>query len=134
LTTKCELSDAIEIDVLEVFENAKPSINWTFWGIVIDLREEQEQNTLDSMCVNSESGSNKIEESDSQYEKHSEQRIWTWRGIVIDSREEQEQNTLDSMRVNSESGSNKIEESDSQSEKHFEQRIWTWRGIVIDLR
>jgi hypothetical protein len=27
LTTKCELSDAIEIDVLEVFENAKPSIN-----------------------------------------------------------------------------------------------------------
>jgi hypothetical protein len=38
---KCKLSDAIKIDILEVFENAEPSINWTFRGIVIDLREEQ---------------------------------------------------------------------------------------------
>jgi hypothetical protein len=42
---------------------------------VIDLREEQEQNALDSMCVNSESVSNEIDESDSQDEKHDEQRI-----------------------------------------------------------
>jgi hypothetical protein len=44
---------------------------------VIDLREEQEQNASDSMSVNSESVSNKIEESDSQSEKHSEKRIGT---------------------------------------------------------
>jgi hypothetical protein len=42
------------------------------------------------MRVNSESVSNKIDESDLQSEKHDEQRIWTWRGIVIDLREEQE--------------------------------------------
>jgi hypothetical protein len=40
------------------------------------------------MRANSESGSNEIDESDLQYEKHAEQRIWTWRGIVIDLREE----------------------------------------------
>jgi hypothetical protein len=39
---------------------------------VIDLREEQE-NTFDSMCVNSESVSNEFHESDLQHEKHSEQ-------------------------------------------------------------
>jgi hypothetical protein len=42
---------------------------------VIDLREEQEENAFDSMCVNSESVSNEIDESDSQFEKHDEQRI-----------------------------------------------------------
>jgi hypothetical protein len=31
---------------------------------VIDLREEQEQNTLDLMCVNSEFVSNEIDESE----------------------------------------------------------------------
>jgi hypothetical protein len=41
------------------------------------------------MCVNSESLSNEIDESDSQFEKHDEERIWQWRGIVIDLREEQ---------------------------------------------
>jgi hypothetical protein len=41
------------------------------------------------MRVNSESISNEIDESDSQYEKHFEHRIWTWRGIVIELREEQ---------------------------------------------
>jgi hypothetical protein len=41
LTTKCKLSDAIDIDILETFEKAEPSINWTWRGIVIDLREEQ---------------------------------------------------------------------------------------------
>jgi hypothetical protein len=42
---------------------------------VIDLNKEQEQNAFDSMRVNSESVSNEIDESDSQYEKHDEQRI-----------------------------------------------------------
>jgi hypothetical protein len=42
---------------------------------VIDLREEQEANAPDSMRVNLESVSNEIDESDSQFEKHDEQRI-----------------------------------------------------------
>jgi hypothetical protein len=41
---------------------------------VIYLREEKE-NAFDSMCVNSESDSNEIDESNLQYEKHDEQRI-----------------------------------------------------------
>jgi hypothetical protein len=76
-----------------------------------------------SMCVNSESVSNEIDESDSQYEKYSEQRISTRRGIVTDSREEQFENAFDSMCVNPESVSNEIDESDSKYEKHAEQRI-----------
>jgi hypothetical protein len=71
---KCKLSDAIEIDILETFENAEPSINRTFRGIVIDLREEY-INAFDSMCVNSESVSNEIDESELHDEKHDEQRI-----------------------------------------------------------
>jgi hypothetical protein len=42
---------------------------------VIDLREEQKENTFDSMCVNSESASNEIDESELQLEKQYEQRI-----------------------------------------------------------
>jgi hypothetical protein len=42
---------------------------------VIDLREEQSKNALDSMRVNSEFFSNEINESDLQSEKHSEPRI-----------------------------------------------------------
>jgi hypothetical protein len=42
---------------------------------VIDLREEQSTNALDSMRVNSESISNEIDESDLQHKKHREQRI-----------------------------------------------------------
>jgi hypothetical protein len=42
---------------------------------VIDLREEHQRNAFDSMRVNSESVSNEIDESDPQYEKHSQQRI-----------------------------------------------------------
>jgi hypothetical protein len=42
---------------------------------VIDLREKQQKNAFDSMRVNSESVSNEIDESDSQHEKHLEQRI-----------------------------------------------------------
>jgi hypothetical protein len=72
LTTKCKLSEAIEI---EIFQNAEPSINCTARGIVIDLREEQEENEFDSTRVNSEFVSNEIDESDLQSEKHDEQRI-----------------------------------------------------------
>jgi hypothetical protein len=42
---------------------------------VIGLREEQHITALDSMRVNSESISNKIDESEFQDEKHNEQRI-----------------------------------------------------------
>jgi hypothetical protein len=42
---------------------------------VIHLREEQEENAFDSMCVNSEPVSNEIDESDLQHEKQFEQRI-----------------------------------------------------------
>jgi hypothetical protein len=42
---------------------------------VINLREEQYENTFDSMRVNSESVSNDFDENDLQYEKHDEQRI-----------------------------------------------------------
>jgi hypothetical protein len=41
------------------------------------------------MRINSEYVLNEIYEGNSQYEKHSEQRIWTWRWTVIDLREEQ---------------------------------------------
>jgi hypothetical protein len=41
---------------------------------VIDLREEY-INAFDSMCVNSESVSNEIDESELHDEKHDEQRI-----------------------------------------------------------
>jgi hypothetical protein len=41
---------------------------------VIDLREEHIQNAFDSMRVNSESVSNEIDESEVQFEKHSEER------------------------------------------------------------
>jgi hypothetical protein len=41
---------------------------------VIDLREENE-NAFDSMCVNSDSVSNEIDESELQNEKQYEQRI-----------------------------------------------------------
>jgi hypothetical protein len=42
---------------------------------VIDLREEQLENAVDSMRVNSESVSNEIDESDVQDKKHDKQRI-----------------------------------------------------------
>jgi hypothetical protein len=48
---------------------------WTWRGIVIDLREEQEPNASDLMHVNSEFVSNEIDESGLQFEKHAKQRI-----------------------------------------------------------
>jgi hypothetical protein len=42
---------------------------------MIDLRQEHNENAFDSMCVNSDSVSNDIDESELQYEKQHEQRI-----------------------------------------------------------
>jgi hypothetical protein len=42
---------------------------------VIDLREEHDENAYDSMRVNSDSVSNKIDESELQSTKQYEQRI-----------------------------------------------------------
>jgi hypothetical protein len=69
-----------------------------------------------------------IDESDSQHEKHFEQRISTLLGITIDLSDEDE-NTSDSIRVKCEFDSNVIDESDSQHEKHFDPRISTLLGI-----
>jgi hypothetical protein len=72
-----------------------------------------------------------IDESDSQHEKHFEQRISTFFGIKIDRRDEDE-NASDSIRVKREFDSNVIDESDRQYKKHFDPRISTFRGIKID--
>jgi hypothetical protein len=74
LIAKCKLLDSIETAILETRENAEPSINSTFCGIVIYARVES-VNAYDSMRVNSESVSNEIDESDLQSEKQYEQRI-----------------------------------------------------------
>jgi hypothetical protein len=42
---------------------------------VNDLREEHDENAFDSMCVNSDSVSNDIDESELQDEKQDAQRI-----------------------------------------------------------
>jgi hypothetical protein len=42
---------------------------------VIDVREKQSENAFDSIRVNSESVSNKIDASDLRFEKQNEQRI-----------------------------------------------------------
>jgi hypothetical protein len=42
---------------------------------MIDSREEQDENAVDPMGINSEFVSNEIDESELQVEKHSEQRI-----------------------------------------------------------
>jgi hypothetical protein len=42
---------------------------------VIDLREEQNENRHDLMCVNSESVSNDIDESELEFEKQGTERI-----------------------------------------------------------
>jgi hypothetical protein len=42
---------------------------------VIDLKEEHDEKAFNSMCVNSDSVSNDIDEIELQYEKQYEQRI-----------------------------------------------------------
>jgi hypothetical protein len=69
------------------------------------------------MRANCESLSNEINESDSQNQKHSEQRILIFRGIWIDSTKEQ-QNAFESMRVNCEPLSISIISGGPQNEIH----------------
>jgi hypothetical protein len=42
---------------------------------VNDLREEHDENAFDSMCVNSDSTSNDVDESELQFEKQDAERI-----------------------------------------------------------
>jgi hypothetical protein len=72
-----------------------------------------------------------IDESDLQYEKHSDPRISTFLGIKIDWSDEHE-NASDSIRANREFDSNVIDEKNLQFKKHFEPRISTLLGIKID--
>jgi hypothetical protein len=81
--------------------------------------------------LNLEPGSNELDESEQQPEKHNEQRISTFRGMVVGSSDDHE-NADDSTRVNRESDSNEINESEQQSEKHREPTVSTFRGIVAD--
>jgi hypothetical protein len=55
----------------------------TLRGIKIDSSDEYE-NASDSIRVKHEFGSNVIDESDSQFDKHFGQRISTLLGITID--------------------------------------------------
>jgi hypothetical protein len=72
---------------------------------------DENENASDSIRVKCEFDSNVIDECDSQYEKHFEQRISTLRGIKIDSSDENE-NAPDSIRVKCEFDSNVIDESE----------------------
>jgi hypothetical protein len=69
-----------------------------------------------------------IDESDLQFEKHSEPRISTFLGIKIDSSDDFE-NADDSIRFNCEFDSNVIDESDLQNEKQCEPRISISAGM-----
>jgi hypothetical protein len=68
---------------------------------------DDDENAPDSIRVNREFDSNKIEESDLHSEKHNDPRISTFRGISIDSSGEDE-NASDSIRVNRVCDSNVI--------------------------
>jgi hypothetical protein len=68
------LPSSIFIDFIFTPQNAEPSINWTFRGITIDESDDLE-NACDSIRVKHGSDSNVIDKIESQYEKHSEQRI-----------------------------------------------------------
>jgi hypothetical protein len=65
-----------EIDFDGVSTKAELSTNSTFLGITIDSRLEYE-NASDSIRFNDDGDSNKIDESDLQYEKHDDPRIST---------------------------------------------------------
>jgi hypothetical protein len=64
------------------------------------------------MCVDSDSVSNDIDESELEFAKQDAERIWTRRGIVNDLREEHDENAYDLMCINSQSVSNEISESE----------------------
>jgi hypothetical protein len=77
------LPDSIKIDDNVTPMKAEPSMNRTVRGITIDSSDEYE-NANDSIRLNREFDSNEMDESDSQCEKHSEQRISALDGIKID--------------------------------------------------
>jgi hypothetical protein len=74
------------------------------------------ENAFDSIRFNDDGDSNEIDESDSQYKKHDEQRISIEHGITIDCRPECE-NASDSIRFNDDGDSNGIVERDFQPKK-----------------
>jgi hypothetical protein len=59
------------------------------------------------MCLNRESFSNEIDESDRQFKRHDEQKLSALRGIVIDLRAEP-WNVSDSIHFSRESFSNEM--------------------------
>jgi hypothetical protein len=63
------------------FEKHDEPISSTVRGISMDLSLEYE-NALDSIGINRDRDSNEIDESDSQSEKHAEQRISISLGMV----------------------------------------------------
>jgi hypothetical protein len=74
-------------------------MNRTDEGIITDKLHPPK--ALVSIRLSRESGSNEIDESDSQFEKHDDPRISTFRGISIDSSDE-DVNAFDSIRFNRE--------------------------------
>jgi hypothetical protein len=70
-------------------------------------------NTRDSMHFSCEFDSNKIDESDLQWEKQDQQRISSFHEMTIETSEE-EQETEDSMRFSCEFDSNEAGQNDLQ--------------------
>jgi hypothetical protein len=99
------------------------------WEIDREGGCDENENASDSIRFNLDSGSNKINGSDSQFSKRDEQRISTWHVISIDLRFEYE-NAFNSIRFNDDD-SNEIDESGLQFLKH-DPRVSTWDGITID--
>jgi hypothetical protein len=108
------LPDSIKTDLIDVDLNAEPSTNSTFLGITIDSSFDDE-NAYDSIRFNDDGDSNEIDESDLQYEKHSDPRISTEHGITIDSSFDDE-NAFHSIRFNDDGDSNEIESNEDRSE------------------
>jgi hypothetical protein len=95
----------------------------TLHGIIIDWSAES-LNAIDSIRVNREFDSNKIDESDLQFKKHSEQRISGLGGIIIDW-SDYDENADDWIQINRDFDSNKIHESDSQFENRINNNLKT---------
>jgi hypothetical protein len=79
----------------------------------MDLSDEC-ANTSDSIRVNREGDSNKIDESDSHFKKHFDPIISTLFGIKIDWSDDWKK-ASDPIRVNREGDSNEIDENELQS-------------------
>jgi hypothetical protein len=72
--------------LMKVIYNLKNMMNQEFQHSMEPKLIEviKRKNAFDSIRVNRELDSNEIDESEQQYEKHSEQRISTLDGIIID--------------------------------------------------